>query len=98
MVNLAYIACAEQPWERINNSAGMEFVLIQTDKFLMGRDLCMRPKIMLFDEPTSALDPAMIIEVLDIMRDLAKGGMTMMVVTHEHRRWPQASSLIEKET
>jgi polar amino acid transport system ATP-binding protein len=41
------------------------------------------PKIMLFDEPTSALDPEMINEVLDVMRDLAKGGMTMMVVTHE---------------
>ena len=43
----------------------------------------MRPKIMLFDEPTSALDPEMINEVLDVMRDLARGGMTMMVVTHE---------------
>jgi ABC-type polar amino acid transport system ATPase subunit len=43
----------------------------------------MRPKIMLFDEPTSALDPEMINEVLDVMRALAKEGMTMMVVTHE---------------
>jgi polar amino acid transport system ATP-binding protein len=43
----------------------------------------MQPKIMLFDEPTSALDPEMINEVLDFMRALAKGGMTMMVVTHE---------------
>jgi ABC-type polar amino acid transport system ATPase subunit len=43
----------------------------------------MKPKIMLFDEPTSALDPEMINEVLDVMRDLAKEGMTMMVVTHE---------------
>ena len=43
----------------------------------------MRPKIMLFDEPTSALDPEMINEVLDVMRDLAKEGMTMIVVTHE---------------
>ena len=43
----------------------------------------MQPKIMLFDEPTSALDPEMINEVLDVMRDLAKEGMTMMVVTHE---------------
>ena len=41
------------------------------------------PKIMLFDEPTSALDPEMIKEVLDVMKDLALGGMTMMVVTHE---------------
>jgi ABC-type polar amino acid transport system ATPase subunit len=43
----------------------------------------MEPKLMLFDEPTSALDPEMIREVLDVMRDLAKSGMTMMVVTHE---------------
>ena len=43
----------------------------------------MKPKIMLFDEPTSALDPEMIKEVLDAMVDLAKGGMTMIVVTHE---------------
>ena len=43
----------------------------------------MEPKIMLFDEPTSALDPEMIKEVLDLMVDLAKGGMTMIVVTHE---------------
>ena len=43
----------------------------------------MRPKIMLFDEPTSALDPEMIGEVLDVMKTLAKEGMTMMVVTHE---------------
>ncbi len=43
----------------------------------------MQPKIMLFDEPTSALDPEMINEVLDVMTDLAKDGMTMMVVTHE---------------
>ena len=43
----------------------------------------MEPKIMLFDEPTSALDPEMIKEVLDVMIDLAKSGMTMMVVTHE---------------
>jgi glutamate transport system ATP-binding protein len=43
----------------------------------------MDPKVMLFDEPTSALDPEMIKEVLDVMVDLAKGGMTMIVVTHE---------------
>jgi glutamate transport system ATP-binding protein len=43
----------------------------------------MQPKIMLFDEPTSALDPEMINEVLDVMTDLARSGMTMMVVTHE---------------
>ena len=49
----------------------------------IARALCMEPKIMLFDEPTSALDPEMIKEVLDVMVDLAKGGMTMIVVTHE---------------
>ncbi len=43
----------------------------------------MNPKVMLFDEPTSALDPEMIKEVLDVMLDLARGGMTMVVVTHE---------------
>jgi len=43
----------------------------------------MDPKLMLFDEPTSALDPEMIREVLDVMRELARGGMTMVVVTHE---------------
>ena len=43
----------------------------------------MKPKVMLFDEPTSALDPEMINEVLDVMKDLAREGMTMMVVTHE---------------
>jgi general L-amino acid transport system ATP-binding protein len=49
----------------------------------IARALCMEPKIMLFDEPTSALDPEMIKEVLDVMTDLAKDGMTMIVVTHE---------------
>ena len=49
----------------------------------IARALCMEPKIMLFDEPTSALDPEMIKEVLDAMVNLAKGGMTMIVVTHE---------------
>jgi len=43
----------------------------------------MNPKLMLFDEPTSALDPELVGEVLDVMRDLASGGMTMVVVTHE---------------
>ena len=49
----------------------------------IARALCMEPKIMLFDEPTSALDPEIIKEVLDAMVNLAKGGMTMIVVTHE---------------
>ena len=55
----------------------------QQQRVAIARGLCMQPKIMLFDEPTSALDPEMINEVLDVMRDLAKGGMTMMVGTHE---------------
>ena len=49
----------------------------------IARSLAMNPKIMLFDEPTSALDPEMIKEVLDVMLDLAKEGMTMVCVTHE---------------
>jgi len=55
----------------------------QQQRVAIARGLCMRPKIMLFDEPTSALDPEMINEVLDVMRALAREGMTMMVVTHE---------------
>jgi polar amino acid transport system ATP-binding protein len=55
----------------------------QQQRVAIARGLCMRPKIMLFDEPTSALDPEMINEVLDVMRDLAREGMTMVVVTHE---------------
>jgi polar amino acid transport system ATP-binding protein len=55
----------------------------QQQRVAIARGLCMRPKIMLFDEPTSALDPEMINEVLDVMRDLAHEGMTMIVVTHE---------------
>ncbi len=55
----------------------------QQQRVAIARGLCMRPKIMLFDEPTSALDPEMINEVLDVMRVLAREGMTMIVVTHE---------------
>jgi polar amino acid transport system ATP-binding protein len=55
----------------------------QQQRVAIARGLCMRPKIMLFDEPTSALDPEMIQEVLDVMVNLAKEGMTMIVVTHE---------------
>ncbi|WP_416262386.1 amino acid ABC transporter ATP-binding protein [Gibbsiella quercinecans] len=55
----------------------------QQQRVAIARALCMQPEIMLFDEPTSALDPEMIKEVLDVMLDLAEGGMTMMVVTHE---------------
>jgi glutamate transport system ATP-binding protein len=55
----------------------------QQQRVAIARALAMQPKLMLFDEPTSALDPEMIREVLDVMRDLARGGMTMVVVTHE---------------
>jgi glutamate transport system ATP-binding protein len=55
----------------------------QQQRVAIARALAMDPKVMLFDEPTSALDPEMVGEVLDVMRDLAAGGMTMVVVTHE---------------
>lgn len=55
----------------------------QQQRVAIARALAMNPKLMLFDEPTSALDPEMIKEVLDVMRDLARDGMTMIVVTHE---------------
>ena len=55
----------------------------QQQRVAIARSLAMKPNIMLFDEPTSALDPEMIKEVLDVMIDLAEGGMTMIVVTHE---------------
>jgi polar amino acid transport system ATP-binding protein len=55
----------------------------QQQRVAIARGLAMKPKIMLFDEPTSALDPEMINEVLNVMKDLAREGMTMMVVTHE---------------
>lgn len=55
----------------------------QKQRVAIARALCMNPEVMLFDEPTSALDPEMVIEVLDVMQQLAKVGMTMIVVTHE---------------
>jgi aspartate/glutamate/glutamine transport system ATP-binding protein len=55
----------------------------QQQRVAIARALCMNPRIMLFDEPTSALDPEMIQEVLNVMRDLARTGMTMVTVTHE---------------
>ncbi|MGO2031732.1 MAG: amino acid ABC transporter ATP-binding protein [Glutamicibacter ardleyensis] len=55
----------------------------QQQRVAIARALAMEPKLMLFDEPTSALDPELVGEVLDVMRDLAKAGMTMIVVTHE---------------
>src|SRR5690606_18170916 len=55
----------------------------QQQRVAIARALSMNPDMMLFDEPTSALDPELVGEVLDVMRDLARAGMTMMVVTHE---------------
>jgi polar amino acid transport system ATP-binding protein len=55
----------------------------QQQRVAIARALAMRPKLMLFDEPTSALDPELVGEVLDVMRELAHEGMTMIVVTHE---------------
>ena len=55
----------------------------QKQRVAIARSLCMNPEVLLFDEPTSALDPEMVGEVLNVMRDLAKEHMTMVVVTHE---------------
>jgi polar amino acid transport system ATP-binding protein len=55
----------------------------QQQRVAIARALAMRPKLILFDEPTSALDPELVSDVLDVMRDLAESGMTMIVVTHE---------------
>lgn len=64
----------------------------QQQRIAIARALAMEPEIMLFDEPTSALDPEMIGEVLDVMKDLAESGMTMIVVTHEMRFAREVSS------
>ena len=66
--------CPQVPWQL---SGG------QQQRVAIARALAMEPQVMLFDEPTSALDPEMVQEVLDVMRELARGGMTMIVVTHE---------------
>ena len=64
----------------------------QKQRVAIARALAMEPELLLFDEPTSALDPEMIGEVLDVMRDLAESGMTMIVVTHEMRFAREVSS------
>jgi ABC-type polar amino acid transport system ATPase subunit len=77
----------------------------QQQRVAIARALAMEPTLMLFDEPTSALDPEMITEVLDVMRDLARDGMTMLVVSHEmgfareaaHREWFMNDGRIEEE-
>lgn len=66
----------------------------QVQRAAIARSLAMSPKVMLYDEPTSALDPALVDEVLDIMRDLNKDGMTQVVVTHEMRFAREASDYI----
>ena len=72
----------------------------QKQRIAIARALAMNPDVMLFDEPTSALDPEMVGEVLEIMKELAESGMTMVVVTHEMglpERWQPASSLSTRE-
>ncbi len=75
---LERVRIPEQAHKRPNQLSGG-----QQQRVAIARSLCMDPKIMLFDEPTSALDPEMISEVLDVITDLAREGMTMVVVTHE---------------
>ena len=55
----------------------------QKQRVAIARSLCMNPEVLLFDEPTSALDPEMVGEVLNVMKELAKTGLTMIIVTHE---------------
>ena len=78
MKYLERVKIPDQAWKKPNELSGG-----QQQRVAIARSLCMEPKIMLFDEPTSALDPEMIAEVLDVIIDLAKEGMTMVCVTHE---------------
>jgi len=66
----------------------------QKQRVAIARALAMRPEVLLFDEPTSALDPEMVIEVLEVMKDLARSGMTMVVVTHEMQFAKDVSSRV----
>lgn len=75
---LARVGLADKKDAYPNNLSGG-----QKQRVAIARALCMNPEMMLFDEPTSALDPEMIKEVLEVMKDLGKQGMTMIVVTHE---------------
>ena len=72
------VGLADKKNEYPNNLSGG-----QKQRVAIARALCLNPEIMLFDEPTSALDPEMVIEVLEVMKELAKEGMTMVIVTHE---------------
>lgn len=76
--NLAHVGLADRADSMPSQLSGG-----QQQRVAIARALAMRPKVILFDEPTSALDPEMINEVLDVMVDLARSGMTMVVVTHE---------------
>lgn len=81
MIALGYldrVGLADKKNEYPNNLSGG-----QKQRVAIARALCLNPEIMLFDEPTSALDPEMVIEVLEVMKELAKEGMTMVIVTHE---------------
>lgn len=78
MKNLTRVGIPEKAGMKPNQLSGG-----QQQRVAIARSLSMNPKVMLFDEPTSALDPEMINEVLDVMRELAASGMTMVVVTHE---------------
>ena len=78
MKHLEKVQIADQAYKFPGQLSG-----VQQQRCAIARALCMEPKIMLFDEPTSALDPEMIKEVLEAMVNLAKAGMTMIVVTHE---------------
>lgn len=78
MVLLDKVGLKEKAYSYPNQLSGG-----QKQRIAIARALAMEPEVMLFDEPTSALDPEMIKEVLDVMRDLAKEGMTMLIVTHE---------------
>ena len=78
MMNLNRVRIAEQA-----GKYPLQLLGGQQQRVAIARALCLTPKIMLFDEPTSALDPEMIKEVLDVMTELAKGGITMICVTHE---------------
>jgi len=66
----------------------------QQQRVAIARSLCMEPRVLLFDEPTSALDPEMVQEVLEVMQELAREGMTMVVVTHEVRFARQVASRV----
>lgn len=78
LANLQKVGLADRVNSRPNQLSGG-----QKQRVAIARALCMNPEVLLFDEPTSALDPEMVGEVLNVMKDLASNGMTMIVVTHE---------------